>query len=173
MPELPSVTATGQLTTQDLYRFSLMTLFSRLWWFFGIMIFVGAWFIVSLVTGSIRWQWSVPNVIGPLFPFVIFPYAFFIAPYFAARKLVETSPNLKGSVHYTFADDGIEFSGPNVQAHLDWKAIVKARETSAQFLFYPQASTAHVIPKRFLPTPADALALRALIRAHVAESKLG
>jgi hypothetical protein len=172
MPDLPSVTATGQLTTQDLYRFSLMTLFTRLWWFLGIMILVGAWFIVSLLTGSIRWQWSVPNVVGPVFPFVIFPYAFFIAPYFAARKRVETSPNLKGTLSYIFANDGIEYSGPHVQAHLDWNAIIEARETSAQFLLYPQASIAHVIPKRFLATQADEVVLRGFVRSHVAKSKL-
>jgi hypothetical protein len=119
-----------------------------------------------------RWQWSFPEMLGPLFPLVLFPYAFFIAPYFAARKRVKTDPNLKGPVNYNIANDGIEFSGPNVHAHLNWTTIMEAQETSAQFLLYPQASIAHVIPKRFLRTPADELALRALIRAHVAKSKL-
>lgn len=172
MPDLPSITATGQLTAHDLYRYSLTVLFRRFWWFAGIMIFVGAWLIVSFFTGSFRWQWSFPEMIGPLFPLVIFPYAFFIAPYFAARKRVETDPNLRGPVGYNFANDGIEFTGPNVQAHLKWTAIIEARETSAQFLLYPQASIAHVIPRRFLATNGDELALRALIRAHVAKAKL-
>jgi len=167
-----TICASGQLQAADLYRFSLTTLYRRFWWFLGIMAVVAVFFISSLFRGNIKWEWTWGNVWGPLFPFVLVPYAFFLAPYLAARKQVRTNPNLNGPMKYVFSDEGIEFTGPNVQAHFDWNAIVEVRETSAQFLFYPQQSVAYVIPKRFLAGPADRAALRALVRSHTTKSKL-
>jgi hypothetical protein len=167
-----NVVASGQLTPGDMYRFYLTALARRFRWFLVIMAVVGSWFVVSLSTGSAHWEWTWPNVIGPMFPFVLVPYAFFVAPYFTARKQVRTNPNLNGPLSYGFSDTGIEFSGPNTRAHLDWKAIIEVRETSAQFLFYPQQAVAHVIPKRFLASSDDQAALRTLSRARVQKVKL-
>ena len=167
-----NVLATGQLTPGDLYRYYLSALLKRFWWFLVLMAVVGTWFIVSLSTGTIHWEWKVSNLAGPLFVFAFMPYAFFIAPYFTAKKQVRTNPNLNGPVRYQFSESGIELSGPNVQANLNWKAIVNARETASQILLYPQQTVAHVIPKRFLAGPDDLSALRSLIRVHVPKARL-
>ncbi len=136
------------------------------------MAVIAVYFIASLLAGNMHWEWSWGSVIGPMFPFVFVPYAFFLAPYLAARKQLRTNPNLSGPMNYVFSDEGIEITGPNSRAHLDWGAIVEVREASNQFLFFPQQSVAHVIPKRFLPGPDDESALRALARAHSPKFKL-
>jgi hypothetical protein len=166
------VSASGQLTAGDIYCFSLTTLFRRFWWFLLIMVVVAVFFVTSLSSGTAHWEWTWGNVWGPLFPFVFVPYAFFLAPYLAARKQVKINPNLSGPITYVFSDEGIQIKGPNSVARLDWRAIVEVRETSEQFLLYPQQAIAQVIPKRFLPTPQYQSALRSLFRAHVAKLKL-
>jgi len=172
MTNSSTVIATGQLTASDIYRFYLTALLKRFWWFLGIMALTGSWFVLSVSRGTLHWEWTVQNVVGPSFVFLLVPYAFVVAPYFAAKKQVRTNPNLNGPMSYSFSDTGIEFSGPNAQAHLEWKAITRVQETSTQFLFYPQQTVAHVVPKRFLAHPEDQSALRALVRAHAGNSQL-
>ncbi len=166
-----AIKASGQLTVGDLYRFSLHTLFRRFRWFLGIVAAGALFFVTSLLGRTFHWEWTWSNIVGPLILFVLVPYAFLIAPYFAARKQL-ANPNVGGPKTYVFSEAGIELSGPTVQAHLEWSSVVEVRETSRQMLLYPQQSMAFVLPKRFFESEADMAALRALISAKVKHAKL-
>jgi hypothetical protein len=72
-----------------------------------------------------------------------------------------------------FTEEGVEITGPNSHTQVKWNAFIEARETSDQLLLYPQESMAHLIPKRFISSPADLSVLREVIRTHIAKSKLG
>jgi len=165
------IKASGQLTARDIYNFSLDTIFRRFRWFLIVIGLVALFLIANIAENARNLEWTLPNVLTPLFILVFIPYAFFVAPYFSARKRIQTSPNLSGVITYEFSSGGVEISAPNSQAHLNWAALIEARETSDQFFLYPQTAMAHVIPKRFLNAD-DVPMLRALLRTHVAKTKL-
>jgi hypothetical protein len=172
MAEPAAFSVQVKLETMDMYRFSLTTVFRRFRWFMVLMLVVAMGLIVSLTSQYSHWEWNWQNILGPLFVFVFMPYAFFVAPYFSSRKYLRKNPNLSGPFTYTFSEGGIDVSGPNSQGHLNWQGVMEVRETSAQFLLYPQTAMAHVIPKRFLAAPDQQSALRALVRSHVRKCKL-
>ena len=167
-----AVIASVQLAPGDIYRLSLLTLFHRFWWFLGIMAVVASWLFWTILTGRAEWEWSLPNVLGPLFVLVFVPYAYFVAPYFAAKKYLKKNPNITGMLTYIYSDAGIDVTGPHSQAHMNWEAVLKVKETSAHFFLYSQTAIAQIIPKRFLSQSSDQAALRALISAHVKDAKL-
>jgi YcxB-like protein len=137
-----------------------------------VFAFLAVYLASEVARGNFHWSWNWENLFGPLFFFIIFPYAFFVAPYFSSKKYLERNPNLVGPNTYTFSPDGIDVSGLQSKGHLDWGAVLEARETSTQFLIYPQTSIAHVIPKRFLANAEQQICLRALIRDHAKKSTL-
>jgi len=167
-----SITASGQLTVGDLYRYSLSALWRRFWFFLVIMALCAAYVPYSVFVAQQSWEWAPNSLLALAFPFVLTPYAFFISPYRGAKKLLRTNPNLQGPLRYVFSDAGIDMTGPHSQGHLDWPGISEVRETSGQFLLYPHRAIAHVIPKRFIPSVDEQLALRALLKQHVRKTKL-
>ena len=172
MTEPAAFSVEVKLETMDMYRLSLTTVLRRFRWFIVLMMLVAVGLIVSFASQDLRWEWSWQNIFGPLFVFVFMPYVFFVAPYFSSRKYLRKNPSLSGPFSYTFSESGIDVSRPNSQGHLNWQGIIEARETSAQFLLYPQTAIAHVIPKRFLSSAEQQAALRDLVRAHVKKARL-
>ena len=172
MTATETVTASGQLTVGDIYRYSLYTLWKRFWFFLVVMAICAAYVPYSLFLAQQHWEWTPSSLLGLAFPFVLTPYAFFISPYRGARKFIRTNPNVQGVLSYVFSDAGIEITGPHSRSHLDWAAIASAKETSAQFLLYPQQAIAHVIPKRFIASPEQISALRGLVKSYVKSRRL-
>jgi hypothetical protein len=172
MTTTETVTASGQLSIGDIYRFSLYALWKRFWFFLVIMAICAAYVPSSIFLAQQHWEWTLSSSLGLAFPFVLTPYAFFISPYLGAKKILKTNPNVQGTLSYVFSDAGIEVTGPHSRSNLDWAAIASATETSTQFLLYPQQAIAHVIPKRFVPSPDRQAALRNLLKAHVAKAHL-
>jgi hypothetical protein len=159
-----------QLTPKDIYRFSLTTLFRRFRWFLPIAA-VGVLSVTFLNVMAGQWDWSWPNLLGPAF-LLLMLYGLFVSPYFGARKYLRNNASVVGPQSYIFSDSGIDVSGPHSQSHLSWEAILEVRETSSQFLFYPQTAIALVIPKHFLANPDQQASLKALVRRHVNKAKL-
>lgn len=172
MTENSTITASGQLSVGDLYRYSLATLWRRFWFFLIIMAVCGAYVPYSMIVARHDWSWSPNLLLGLAFPFVVTPYAFFLSPYLGVKKLLKSNPNLQGTLQYVFSDEGIEASGPHSHGHLDWSAITEARESSSQFLLYPNRSIAHVVPKRFFASADEASVLRGVLKKHVPKVRL-
>jgi len=172
MTATETVTASGQLSIGDIYRFSLYALWKRFWFFLAVMALCATYVPYSIFLAQQRWEWTFSSVLGLAFPFVLTPYAFFISPYRGAKKFMKTNPNAHGVQSYVFSDSGVEVTGPHSRGHLDWAAIASATETSAQFLLYPQQAIAHVIPKRFFTSPDGQQALRNLLITHVTKVRL-
>lgn len=103
---------------------------------------------------------------------IVLAYVLFISPFFAARKYLQRNPSVAGPITYVFSEAGIEISTSQSQSQLKWTVIREARETSSQFLLYPQTVIAHIVPKRFLNDPSDSDTLRTFIRANVKKFKL-
>ena len=167
-----SIQARGTFAAGDLYRFTLYVITRRLWW----MSLVFGLSFISLATSywfkMAEWEWTLPNVLGPFFLFVLMPYAFFVAPYFSAKKQMKTNPHLSAPSTFTFSDQGLGSVGPHSEAQTDWNGFVTARETSKLFLIYPQSGVARIVPKRFFASPGDESQAREILRSHVKDAKL-
>ena len=161
-----------QLDAGDMYRYSMTAMFRRFRLFVVLFSFLAVYLAFQFSSKDFHWSWSWGNVFAPLFFFIFFPYAFFIAPYFSSKKYLELNPNLAGPHTYTFSPEGVDILGPQTKSHLSWAAILEVRETSAQFLLYSQTAIAHVIPKRVFSTPGQLSALRDLVRSQVKNAKL-
>jgi hypothetical protein len=161
-----------QLNVGDMYRYSMTTLFRRFRWFMLLFAVLTVYLVFQFSREDFHWSWSWENLFGPLFFFILFPYAFFIAPYFSSKKYLQRNPSLVGPNTYTFSADGIDISAAQSKSHLNWGAILEARETSAQLLLYPQTAIAHVIPKRALSAPGQLSTLRDLVRTQVKNVRL-
>ena len=171
MPESVNVEAAGELGVDDFYRYYVFDLLRR-----------RPWLAVLMVTGAIylvTFPFAEPLTLGRTVRLLLFVvplggalYAFFVQPYYVGKTLLQTLPDLRGPLRYSFTDDGIEFAGPTTQSHLDWSFFVSARETSRQFELYPHKGFATVVPKRFLSDHDGLSSLRALLRAHVPNTRL-
>lgn len=172
MAEHTTLSLEVQLNAADMYRYSVTTILRRFRWVVLLFSVLTAYLVLQILRGNFHWSWSFGSVFAPLFFFVVFPYAFFIAPYFSSKKYLQRNPNLAGPKTYRFSPDGIDVSGTETKSHLNWAGILEARETSAQFLLFPQTAIAFVIPKRVLSDAAQVAALRELIRGQVKKARL-
>jgi len=172
MTDQTNLSVEVQLNAGDMYRYSMTTMFRRFRWIMVLFTVLTMYLAFQFSREGFHWSWGWGNVFAPLFFFIFFPYAFFIAPYFSSKKYLQRNPSLVGPNKYTFSSDGIDVSSPQSNGHLNWGAILEARETSSQFLLYPQTAAAHVIPKRALSVPGQLSTLRDLLRTHVKNVRL-
>lgn len=158
-----SVHAEGEYTTADFWRASRVA--GR-----GVLVVtaVGGFFLLAMavlltLTGKeTRLEDSAWFAIA-LF-FIIYPRA---AMFYRSRRSLTQSPMWQGRVLYDFDDDGFTYRGPRASSLITWKAVVKWKETRTLFLFYVSPRSSAIVPKRFLRAPADADAIRELLRLHV------
>lgn len=171
MSEPTNLSVKVQLGTSDMYRYSMTTIFRRFRWFMLLFAVLTVYLAFQFSRVDFHWSLSFGNVFAPVFFFLIFPYAFFIAPYFSSKKYLQRNPSIVGPNTYAFSSEGIDVSAAQSNGHLNWAAILEARETSAQFLLYPQTAIAHVIPKRFMSNEEQG-ALRTLLKQNVRKTKI-
>ena len=160
------------LNAGDMYRYSMTALLRRFKWITVMYTGLAVYLAFQFSRPSFHWTWSAGNVFAPLFFFVFFPYAFFVAPYFSSKKYLERNPNLVGPNTYTFSTNGVDILGRQTKSHLDWGAIQDVRETSAQLLLYTQTAIAHVIPKRAFSSIQQLVEVRDLLRRNVKTARL-
>lgn len=88
-----------QLNAADMYRFSITTMFRRFRWVVLLFSAITVYLVFQIARGSFQWGWSFGSLFAPLFFFIFFPYAFFIAPYFSSKKYLQK--NLPGGEFLT------------------------------------------------------------------------
>lgn len=90
----------------------------------------------------------------------------------AAKSLLQSTPSLKGPTHWLFSDGAIRVDSPTGSSHIEWPTYMCARETTMQFLLYPQTQIAHVIPKRCFATKEQVTRFREMVRRQVPSATL-
>jgi len=172
MSEQSDLTMEVRLNSGDMYRYTMTTIFRRFRLFYVFFAALAMYLAFQFSRADFEWSWSFGNIFAPLFFFILFPYAFFIVPYFSSKKYLQRNPRLAGPNTYTFSASGVDVVTAESQSHLNWAAIQEARETRAQFLLYPQTAIAHVIPRRCFANAEQEANLRNLLRNHVKKIKL-
>ena|SRR5215469_8611119 len=90
----------------------------------------------------------------------------------AAKSLLQGTPSLQGPTHWLFSDGAIRVDSPTGSSHLEWTTYMLVRETSMQFLLYPQTQIAQVIPKRCFSTKEHVTRFREMIHRNVPTATL-
>jgi YcxB-like protein len=90
----------------------------------------------------------------------------------AAKSLLQGTPSLQGPTHWLFSDSAIRVDSPTGSSQIEWKTYMRVRETTVQFLLYPQTQIAHVIPKRCFSTNEQVSRFREMIRRCVPAATL-
>ena len=90
----------------------------------------------------------------------------------AAKTLLQSTPSAQGPMHWLFSDDAIRLDSPTGSSHLEWATYIRVRETTAQFLLYPQTQVAYVIPKRCFSSTEQVNKFREMIRRQVPRATL-
>jgi len=157
-----SIHAEGEYTTTDFWRSSRVAGRATL-----VVTAVGGCFLLAMavlltLTGKESILEDLAWFAIALF-FIIYPRA---AMFYRSRRLLKQSPMWQGRVLYDFDDEGFTYRGPRASSLITWKAVVKWKESRNLFLIYASPNSASVLPKRFLRVPADADALRELLRLH-------
>jgi len=90
----------------------------------------------------------------------------------AAKSLLQSTPSLQGPTRWLFSDGAIRVDSPTGGSHLEWTTYMRARETAVQFLLYPQAQIAHIVPKRCFATKEQVTRFREMVRRQVPTATL-
>jgi hypothetical protein len=168
------INLTVQLTLHDIYRSNRAILLGTRpwipWILLSVIMLVASSFLFTVLFSAATGtrQYAITSLFGVFFV-PLWLYFFLRAfPHRTARSLVQSKPSALAPVQYSFSTSGIRSQGPNGNAELAWSALIMIRETSDQFLLYPQPKLAYVIPKRCFSGASQLTAFRDLVKASFA-----
>jgi YcxB-like protein len=156
-----SIPAEGKFTIADVWRGT--SLVARKHFAIAYIVAVVMWSIAVLltVTGAASLQERVAFYVFP--PLLVGYY--WVTMFFQARLQAKGSPNLQGTVSYTFDDLGYVVEGVHARGEVKWSGLVKWNEGKHCFAIYTSPKIANIIPKRFFQSPADVEAVRGFLQA--------
>jgi hypothetical protein len=165
--EETSIEITATLTLKDLYLASLRVLSRRSWLF--VLVLAMALLVLALAGWFHLMRSSDLRLYSAIFLGMAAVYAvvLFTAPYFAARKNISTSKNLKGEIRYVFNDSGLAMSTPIGRGYLDWPAIHQAVEAGDYFFLYLSHFIYYLIPKRCFRDREQVEQFKTLVKSKV------
>ena len=117
--------------------------------------------VLLTVTGAASLQ---VRVVFYVFPLLLVGY-YWVTMFLQARLQAKGSPNLQGTVSYTFDNLGYVVEGVHARGEVKWSGLVKWKEGKHCFAIYTSPKIAHIIPKRFFRSPADVEAVRGFLQA--------
>ena len=130
---------------------------------FTIMLVLGTVILALLVyranPDGFHW-WAIPAIAGLLF---LFFYLVRFMQRFNVGRQLKSVPGINEPYVFTFSEEGIAIVGRLSNANIKWEAIVKARESKSDFLFYTTKRFAQFLPKRAFVNSEDMNNLRVLL----------
>jgi YcxB-like protein len=156
-----SIRAEGKFTIADVWRGGRVV--ARKHFAIASILAIVMWAIAVLlsVTGAASLQEQVAFYI---FPLLLVGY-YWVPTFLQARRQAKGSPNLQGTVSYTFDDLGYVAEAAHARVEVKWSGLVKWKEGKHCFAIYTSPKIASIIPKRFFQSPADVNAVRGFLRA--------
>lgn len=131
------------LTTSELYLFSMRHTYSGISGIFGLIISFG-----SLVAVGLRYKYLDKSAIAALIVIgLLFTVVQPVMLYFKARTQVKRNENIKGCLHYVFSEDGITVAQGEQQATVKWYEIRKRVVTKNAMYLYMSPVRAFIFPK--------------------------
>jgi hypothetical protein len=95
----------------------------------------------------------------------------FILPFLRSRAFVRATMGTSNSLSCTIGPNGVDVRRQGSQAHCDWEALRKAKQTSKLILIFFDGHSCLVIPKRCFANSQQLNEVRSMIVPH-AKSKV-
>jgi hypothetical protein len=138
-------------------------------WIFTSLLMLGSMLLALLLYSAnpsgFHW-WAIPAIAAlTLFLF----YLVRLMQRFNVGRQVKSSPGINEPYVYTFDEEGIGIAGRLGNTNLKWEAIIKARETNTDFLFYTAKKFAQFLPKRAFERNEAMNELRSMLRRKLGD----
>lgn len=132
-----------ELTTSDLYRFSMRHSYLSISGLFGLLISIGSLIYVAVSFSTLdKTACMALVIIGCLFT-VVQP----VMLYFKASNQVRINKNINASLHYVISEEGIVVSQGDQEGAVKWEEVQKRIITSRALYLYMSPIRAFIFPK--------------------------
>lgn len=98
---------------------------------------------------------------------VVLLYSICVRPYLVSRAVIRTSGGRNYTNSYVFSEEGVVVRRDHYEAHYDWAAIRRAKQTAHLLVLYTDSSLAIILPKRCFASPQQLNELRAILAEKV------
>jgi hypothetical protein len=105
--------------------------------------------------------WALPAIVGIVAMLV---YLTGFMQRFNIGRQLKGIPGIDEPYVFTFSEGGIAIAGRLSSVNIKWEAVVKARESKSDFLFYTTKRFAQFLPKRAFVRDEEMNNLRVLLR---------
>ena len=129
--------------------------------------------LILLVALGTQYVAFVALLLLPAFLYLVLGGLVFVAvvlPYIHSRAFVRATMGASGTLSCAIGPLGVDVRRRGSQAHYDWGAVRKAKQTSNLILIYVDGHAAIVIPKRCFANSQQLKDARSIVAAH-AKSK--
>jgi len=143
---MPSISARGTLSRDDLLSVATYTVWHRSW-SVRILLILGSFLLLLAVCdllGGMKGNAIVPLLLGLFW----ISYAF-ASPRLAIRKQLKASGHLSEEATYEFDATQFSIRRPSLQVSLLWKTVHSAVELKQAFAIFTSRTCFFCIPKRF------------------------
>lgn len=161
-----SYTFSVQMTTQEVFRFSLHHSYFKWSGVLGVLMSLVSLFIFIFCFQDLGDQNKAVLLIVALWFTVLEP----ITIYSRAKGQAKRNSTYKKPLVYTLNQDGITVSQEEQSQSVEWKQLMKVVETSSQYLIYSSKVHAFVFPKAAMGTQREGI--EKLIVKSTADTKV-
>jgi len=158
-----SIELQTKLKVSDLYELYLISALRKLWcgrMALAIVLIV----LFGILEGNV--EFLRPLLEPPLIYVIVgvLLYSLLVKPYLASRALILSSyRSSRMTTHYTFSERGIDERRDHFEAHYDWEAIQRAKQSTHLVTLYITSYSAIIIPKRCFASDQQLRDFRTLI----------
>lgn len=162
----PPIELHTKLKISDLYEVYLA---QRLW----KMLYGRMALALVLVAFFAIWEGTIeflrPLLEPPLLyvEIIVLLYSIFFRPYLFSRAVIRTSGGRNYAHSYVFSDEGVVVRREHYEAHYDWAAIRRAKQTAHLLVLYTDSSLAIIVPKRCFANPQQLKEFRTILTEKV------
>lgn len=155
---------TVSLTFQDILRNIFWQTFKKVWFIFLLALAFTPFFFVGVYSLIIAGKFGA-LIIMPAVPlFIVLIILFSI--YSSAKKSFKS---IKGDIKWVFTENGYETVTPIGTSQSNWEGLEEIKETTQDFLLYPQKPIFIVIPKRSFQNEIQMSEFKELVQENLGE----
>lgn len=142
-----------KITDKDMYRFHMYHLYHGFTGWFSILIAIIAWLAAGLTWKSVSTGYTVLYIVFG----IAFLFYYPVTMKGRAKRQIAASEALRGTLHYTIDEKGIEVSFQEESALLEWKQVYKMVSTKHNVLIYSSRINAYILPMEVIGTQYEQL----------------
>lgn len=155
-----------KMTQKEMYDFLMNHTYRSLSGIVGVLFGVLAFVVFFVTFGKTSQTQSILYLVFGLWFLAYLP----VNLYIRAGKQVKLNPTFKKPLTYRINAEGVTTMQDEKQILIEWKDILKIRETRVSLLVYTGMKYSFVLPKASMGSQYEAVT--AMLRTHVDEKKM-